>query len=496
MTTSKQFLKRTRTNIVGFDELVHGGLPEGRAVVVSGFAGSGKTLFGIEFLYRGMVDMEEPGLLVTFEETREDLIKEVAGFGWDLAKMEKDGRLAFVDASRITGNQIEVGDYDLGALIARIKRGIQKVGARRVLIDGIGSLFLRYKNTLLVRLELLKIIATLKDSGVTTVITAERVSDAEPTSRFGVEDFVADSVIFLYNTVVGRQRERQIEIVKLRGGSHQTGKYPFLISDDGLTVFPRETRGFAEHSSVQRISIGVPGVDAMTNGGLFRGSTTLLLGQSGTGRTVLGLHFLAEGIRRRERGVFFSFEESRAQILTDAQTLGRDFAGAEKKGLLKVIAWQPEAMPIEAYLKKIRDIVEEFSPKRIIVDSVTPLSNSVDEQRFRSFIVSLNTFLKERHITTVINYTSGGTLESAIAAESDLAVIADNIIVMKFAEVDNKMERVILIAKSRASSHDKDIRHYTINSKGMCILGFAVGSCVEPLPGLIGAKARLTKKKK
>jgi circadian clock protein KaiC len=495
MTNPKYFLKRTKTNITGFDELVHGGLPEGRAVVVSGFAGSGKTLFGIEFLYRGMVELNEPGLLVTFEETREDLIKEVAGFGWDLAKLEKEGRLAFVDASRATGNQMEVGDYDLGALIARIKRGIQKVGAKRVIIDGIGSLFLRYKNTLMVRLELLKIIATLKDSGVTAVITAERVSDSEPTSRFGVEDFVADSVIFLYNTVVGRQRERQIEIVKLRGGSHQTGKYPFLISDEGLTVFPRETQGFAEQSSTKRTSTGVTGVDAMLDGGIFRGSTTLLLGQSGTGRTVLGLHFLAEGVRQRERGIFFSFEESRAQILTDAKMIGRDFAGAEKRKLLKVIAWQPEAMPIEAYLKKIQDIIDEFSPKRVVLDSVTPLSNSVDEQRFRSFIVSLNTFLKNRQITTVVNYTSGGTLESAIAAESDLAVIADNIVVMKFAEIDNKMERVMLIAKSRASAHDKEIRHYTINSKGMCIMGYA-GSCVEPLPGLIVAKARLTENKK
>jgi circadian clock protein KaiC len=493
MTNPKYFLKRTRTNITGFDDLAHGGLPSGRAVVVSGFAGSGKTLFGIEFLYRGMVELKEPGLLVTFEETKADLIKEVAGFGWDLTKLENEGRLAFVDASRATDNQVEVGEYDLGALIARIKRGIQKVGAKRVVIDGIGSLFLRYKNTIMVRLELLKIISVLKDSGVTAVITAERISDSEPTSRFGVEDFVADSVIFLYNTVVGRQRERQIEIVKLRGGSHQTGKYPFLISDEGLTVFPRETQGFAEQSSAKRISTGVSGVDAMISGGIFRGSTTLLLGQSGTGRTVLGMHFLAEGIKRRERGIFFSFEESRAQILTDAKTIGRNFAAAERNKLLKVVAWQPEAMPIEAYLKKVRDIIDEFSPKRVVLDSVTPLSNSVDEQRFRSFIVSLNTFLKGRQITTIINYTSGATLESSIAAESDLAVIADNIFVMKFAEVDNKMERVMLIAKSRASAHDKEIRHYNISSKGMCIMGFA-GSCVETLPGLIVAKARLTKK--
>jgi len=483
MNTAKQFIGRIKTNIAGFDELSKGGLPEGRTMVVSGTAGSGKTLFGIEFLYRGIVDLGESGLFVTFEERQEDLRREVAGFGWDLAKLEKQGRLAFVDASRVAENQVEVGEYDLGALIARIKFGIGKVGAKRVVIDGIGSLFLRYQNTASVRREMFRIIAALRHLGVTTIITAERTSDAEPTSRFGVEDFVADSVIFLYNTVVGRQRERQIEIVKLRGGSHQTGKYPFLITDDGITVFPDESQAFAEEVPVKRLSLGVRGVDAMIDGGVFRGATTLLLGQSGTGRTVLGLHFLAEGIKRRERGVFFSFEEGRTQVLTDAQMIGMNFKAAEKAKLLRITAWQPEAKPIEAYLKKIKKIVEEFAPKRVVIDSVTPLANSVDEQRFRRFIVTLNSYFKTKQITSIINYTGGSASGAAIATESDLAVIADNIIVMKFAEVGDKMERVILISKSRASAHDKDIRRYTINDRGICVLAAGDGGCSEPLLG-------------
>ncbi len=481
METTKHFIKRIKTNIAGFDALAKGGLPEGRTVVVSGSAGSGKTLFGLEFLYRGIVDLGEPGLYVTFEERQEDVLREVSGFGWDLGKLEKQGLLAFVDASRVAENQTEVGEYDLGALIARIKFGVGKVKARRVVIDGIGSLFLRYQSNASVRRELFRIIAALRQLGVTTIITAERVSDAEPTSRFGVEDFVADSVIYLYNTVVGRQRERQIEIIKLRGGSHQTGKHPFLITDGGITIFPDETRVFAEESAVKRLSIGVKGVDAMIDGGIFRGTTTLLLGQSGTGRTVLGLHFLAAGVRRRERGIFFSFEESRPQILTDAKMIGIDLAAAERSRLLRIMAWLPEAKPIEAYLKKIKDIVEEFSPKRVVIDSVTPLANSVDDQRFRRFIVALNAFLKSRQVTAIINYTGGSGTNAAIATESDLAVVADNIIVMKFAEAGSKMERVIHIAKSRASAHDKEVRRYTINNCGLCVPAGGE-SCAEPLP--------------
>jgi circadian clock protein KaiC len=339
------------------------------------------------------------------------------------------------------------------------------------------------------------VIATLRDLGATAIITAERVNDTDQVSRFGVEDFVADSVVFLHNSTLGPRREREIEVVKLRGGSHQTGRFPFLISDEGITVFPGETPGFAAESTVRRLSTGVPGIDAMTTGGIFRGSTTLLLGPSGTGRTVLGMHFLAEGVKRRERGILFSFEEGRAQIFTDAKMIGRDFAAAEKKRLLKVIAWPPETAPLEAFLKKMKEAVEEFSPQRVVIDSVTPLANSVDERRFRRFVVSLNSHLKNRLVTSIINYTAGATLEAGIAAESDLAVVADNIIVMKFAEVDNKMERVILIAKSRASAHDKEIKRYTVNAKGMCVLGSADDSCVEPLPGLM-AKVRFSARKK
>ncbi len=492
MNPNPHFLEKIPTHIAGFDELSEGGLPKGRAVVVSGSAGSGKTIFGVEFLYRGANDFGEPGLFVTFEERREDIIKEVAGFGWDLTKLEDKGLLAFVDASRVADNQVEVGDYDFGALIARIKFGIRKVNAKRVVIDSIGSLFLRYKDSALVRRELFKIIATLRELGVTTVITAERVSDTDAASRFGVEDFVADSVVFLYNTAVGRSRERQIEILKLRGGSHQTGKYPFLISETGIAVFPRESQAFAKESPTKRLSIGVTGIDAMTDGGLFRGSTSLLMGPSGTGRTVLGLHFLSEGAKRRERGILFSFEEGRAQILTDARTIGRNFGADEKRGLLKIVAWPPEALPLEAYLKKMRELIEEYSPKRVVIDSVTPLANSVDEQRFRRFVVSLNSFLKSKQVTTIINYTTSAGLTSSLAAESDVAVVADNIIVMRFAESAGKMDRVVLIAKSRASAHDKEIRRYAINSRGLCLTGDGDKNCVEPLAG----RVRRPKRKK
>jgi circadian clock protein KaiC len=492
MSISKHQIEKIPTNIVGFDDLTIGGLPRGRAAVVSGAAGSGKTIFGSEFLYRGAVDFGEPGVFVTFEERREDIIAEMNEFGWDFAGLEKKGLVAFVDASRVAENQVEIGEYDFGALIARIRHAISRIGAKRVLVDSIGALFLRYRDKTLVRREMFKAISILRQIGVTTVITAERLSDSDTVSRFGVEDFVADSVVFLYNSVVGRQRERQIEIVKLRGGDHQTGKYPMLISSDGITVFPREAQALPTQSPTSKISLGVKGIDDMMDGGVYRGSTTLIIGPSGAGRTVFGLHFLNEGVRRRERCVLFSFEEGDAQIMTDARSLGMDFDRAKREKLLQIKAWPAESMPVEAFLKSIKRAVDDFKPRRVVIDSVTPFITTVDQQRFRRFIISLNSYLKSKLVTGVINYATGTGLETAIAAESELSVVADNIIILRFAESEGKMERVMSIAKSRASAHDKGVKRFAINSGGLCLIGEP--DCVEGPSKRPGKGSKLRKK--
>ncbi len=470
MEDAKREIERVRTGISGFDELSEGGLPQGRSVLVSGPAGSGKTIFGLEFLLNGVTKYDEPGVFVTFEERKTDIFNEVACFGWDFEAMENDGKIAFVDASSIAENQVEVGDYDFGALLARIRHAIDKVGAKRVVIDSVSALFLRYKDNAIVRREMFKMIDMLRKADVTSVITAERVRDDDAHSRFGVEDFVADGVVFLYNSIVGRDRERQIEIVKLRGARHQTGRHHFLIGDNGLVIFPVEKERLTETVYKERISSGVAGVDVMTGGGLFRGSTTLLLGSSGTGRTVLGLHFLQDGAKNGEKCLFISFEEGRPQVFNSAKSLGWDFEGHEKSGLLKVVAWNPESKPIEFFLKEIRSIVSEWDPQRVVIDSVTPLVGHVDEQRFRRFISSLNAHLKTAGVTTVINYTTGASLQSVIAAESDLAVLADNIIVMRFGEAELGKEREIIVAKTRASAHDENAKKYYIDGKGITVL--------------------------
>lgn len=471
MKASKHEIERVLTGISGFDDLAEGGLPIGRSVLVSGPAGSGKTLFGLEFLLNGVVKFGEPGVFVTFEERKTDIFKEVACFGWDLSALEKQGLVAFVDASSIAENQVEVGDYDFGALLARIRHAVGKVGAKRVVIDSVSALFLRYKDNAIVRREMFKMIDMLRSAEVTSVITAERVRDEDAHSRFGVEDFVADGVVFLYNTIVGRDRERQIEIVKLRGARHQTGRHHFLISDNGLVIFPVQKERLTETVCKDRISSGVAGVDSMVGGGLFRGSTTLLLGSSGTGRTVLGLHFLQDGVGHGERGLFISFEEGRPQVFNSAKSLGWDFDSHDKAGLLKVAAWNPESMPIEFYLKEIRSIVDDWHPQRVVIDSVTPLVSHVDEQRFRRFMSALNAHLKTAGATSIVNYTTGASLESVIAAESDLAVLADNIIVMRFGDDGAGQEREIIVAKTRASAHDETVRKYAIDGCGISVLG-------------------------
>ncbi len=458
---------KVRTGIAGFDDLAQGGLPKGRSVLVSGSPGSGKTVFGLEFLYRGL-EQGEPAVFVTFEERTGDLLTEAAGFGWDFGSFARKGLLAFVDASGIAEHQIEAGEYDFGGLISRIRHAVSKVGAKRVVIDSLASLFLRYRDNALIRRELFRIIDLLRRLGATTVITAERVRDEDAVSRFGVEDFVADGVIHLYHSLKGADRERQIEILKLRGARHQTGLHPFLIGDDGITVFPLPEQKFAEESPTKRLSTGVPGLDAMTEGGLYASSLTLLMGPSGTGRTVLGLHFLAEGIRRRERCALFSFEESPAQLFTDAATLGWNFRSAARKRLLQVTAFSSDSAPLESFLRRMVSEIEEFRPKRVFIDSLTPLANAFSQRRFRRFVLALNAALKRCGATTVISHTSGA---GAFAAESDMAVAADNIIVMRFAERGAETEREIVVVKARASDHEKDPRRYTIGKRGLRILG-------------------------
>lgn len=470
MRPERRPIEKIRTGIAGFDDLAEGGLPKGRAIVVSGTAGSGKTVFGLEYLYRGTTEFDEGGVYVTFEERRDDLLSDVRGFGWDLAGLERKGRLAFVDASAVAEHQLEVGEYDFGALIARVRYAVGKVSAKRVVIDSVAALFLRYKDQAAVRRELFKMINVLRRLGVTTLITAERIRDEDASSRFGVEDFVADSVVYLYNSPIGRDRERQVEIVKLRGAGYQAGRHPFLIGSGGITVFPNVAASPPVDGKGSRLSIGVKGIDAMTDGGLYHGSTTLLLGSSGTGRTVLGLHFLAEGVRRKERGLLVSFEEGVPQLIASAKSLGWNFDSLVRGKKLALVAWQPEAMPIESYLKKIRRLVEDVKPKRIVIDSLTPLARAVDEQRFRRFVVALNSFLKAHGVTTIVNYTTDAAIATSVAAESDMAVVADNILVMRMAEAAGSMERTIAVTKSRASAHDKQVRRYVITGKGMRVL--------------------------
>ncbi len=470
MRVTRHPIDKIKTGISGFDDLSEGGLAKGRAAVISGTAGSGKTLFGMEFLYRGVTEFKENGVFVTFEERRSDLRKDVQSFGWNFDALEKQGKVAFVDASGVAEHQVEVGEYDLGALISRIRFAVHKVKAKRVVIDSVAALFLRYNDQTVVRRELFKIIDVLRKLNVTTVITAERVRDEDATSRFGVEDFVVDCVISLYNTSVGRERERQIEITKQRGASYQTGKHPFLISSSGITVFPNVVFAPPEGTKAVRISTGVEGIDAMTDGGVYRGSTTLLMGPSGTGRTVLGLHFLAEGARARERGLLISFEEAASQLVADAESLGWNFGKMEKEKRLRVIALQPEGMPIESYLKKIRTMVTDFGAKRVVIDSLTPIARIVDEQRFRRFVVALNAYFKKQNVTAIINYTTDGDSLKDHSAESDLAVVADNIFVMRIVESAHSIDREMIITKSRASAHEPMPRRYRITAEGMRVI--------------------------
>ena len=351
-------VEKLATGIEGFDLIAKGGMPKGRTTLVSGTAGSGKTVFAAQFLAEG-IRRGEPGLFVTFEEPPEDIRRNVVGFGWDIAGWERDGKWVFLDAG-VQPEEIrfEAGSYDLGAMIARFEHAIKKVNAKRVALDSVGAIFSQFRDHAVIRSELLRLGAALKRLGVTTVVTSERGVDYGEVSRFGVEEFVADNVILLRNVLEEEKRRRTIEILKYRGTDHQKGEYPFsVLPRHGIAVIPLSAIQLTSKSSQLRVHSGSPELDAMCGGGFFRDSVVLISGATGTGKTLMVTEFVAGGLKKNERSVIFAFEESREQMFRNALGWGHDFEALEAKGLLKVINEYPESVPIEDHLIHIKNLV-------------------------------------------------------------------------------------------------------------------------------------------
>ncbi|HEX6746385.1 MAG TPA: circadian clock protein KaiC [Longimicrobium sp.] len=471
MTVSTQPVEKLPTGIPGFDLIADGGLPRQRATLIAGTAGSAKTVFAAHFLAAGIA-RGEAGVFVTFEDSVEDLRRNVASFGWDVAAWEAAGTWVFVDASPDADQPTTVvGDFDLSALLARVEHAIRRSGAARVSIDSLNALFVQYRDHALLRAELYRITTRLKRMGVTLVFTSERTEEYGEVSRYGVEEFVADNVVILRNLLVDERRRRTLELLKVRGAPHQRGEFPFTITDHGIIVLPLSGITLTQSSSIVRVGTGNRVLDEMCGGGFFRDSIILLSGATGTGKTLMVTQFLAAGFEAGERCLLFAFEESRDQLYRNAAAWGYDFAGMERDGKLKVVNSYPHAMAMEDHLVLMRDTIEAFAPSRVAVDSLSALERVTSVRAFREFVISLTSFLKLKETAGLFTSTTPSLMGGTSVTEKHISTLTDTIILLRYVESYGQMRRGLTVLKMRGSAHDHDIREYTIDGKGMHVLG-------------------------
>jgi circadian clock protein KaiC len=402
-------LARCRSGIKGLDEVTNGGLPLGRPTLVCGGAGCGKTLLATEFLVRGVTEYGEAGVFMSFEERAEDLIENVRSLGFDLDKLVEAGKLS-IDHVRVERNEIEeTGEYDLEGLFVRLGYAIDSVKAKRVVLDTIESLFAGLSNQSILRAELRRLFQWLKERGVTAVITGERGQGT--LTRQGLEEYVSDCVILLDHRLTDQVYTRRLRVVKYRGSTHGTNEYPFLIDQDGISVVPITSLGLNHNASMERISTGVARLDTMLGGeGFYRGSTILLSGTAGTGKTSLASHFVSAACGRGERCLYFAFEESRGQIVRNMRSIGLDLDRWIKKGLLHFHMARPTLYGLEMHLARMHKLVDQFKPSVVVVDPMSGLAMAGNIAEMQAMIMRLVDYLKQEGVTAVLtSLTSGGS---------------------------------------------------------------------------------------
>lgn len=469
MTAAPSPIEKLSTGIATFDIIAKGGLPEHRTTLVSGTAGSGKTVFAVQFLAAGITGAREPGVFVTFEESAEDIRRNMLSFGWDLARWEREGTFAFVDASPDPAvTTIESGPFDLQALLSRVEHAVKKVKAKRVSVDSLGAMLMQFSDQSTVRRELFRIASALKHLKVTAVLTAERTQEYGPIARFGVEEFIADNVMVFRNVLEGEVRRRTIEILKFRGTDHQKGEYPFIIEEDaGLTVIPLSAIKLRQHSSNVRISSGNSQLDEMCGGGFFRDSVILVSGATGTGKTLTVTQFMEGGAKKGERGLLLGFEESREQLFRNAAGWGMDYEAMERDGTLKVVCDYPETVGLEEWLITIQRAITEFKPARVALDSLSALERVGSIKSFREFVIGVTSFIKQQEITGLFTATTSTLMGGSSITETHISTLTDSIILLRYVEMFGEMKRGLTVLKMRGSVHDKSIREFTIDQDGM-----------------------------
>jgi len=471
---TRKKLPKSLTGIQGLDEITEGGLPKGRPTLICGSAGCGKTLLAMEFLVRGATQYNEPGVFMAFEETTKDLTQNVASLGFDLDALVADKKIV-LDFVYIERSEIEeTGEYDLEGLFIRLGQSIDSIGAKRVVLDTIESLFAGLPNPLILRAELRRLFRWLKEKGVTAIITGER--GEETLTRQGLEEYVSDCVIVLDHRVKDQTSSRRLRVVKYRGSTHGTNEYPFLIDEDGISIVPVTSLGLGHNVSMDRISSGIPRLDTMMGGkGFFRGSTVLISGTAGTGKSSICAHFVDAACRRGERALYFSFEESPSQIIRNMHSIGIDLEQWVKKGLLCFQATRPAFAGLEMQLTMMHKATINFDPQVVVVDPLNGFVSSDNITDVKSMLMRLADFLKTKQISSMFTQLMSS---SAAHETNDIAIssMVDTWLVMHDIEIGGERNRCLYIIKSRGMAHSNQVRECLITDHGVELCEVYVGA--------------------
>ena len=483
-------LPQCPTGIEGLDEITHGGLPKGRPTLVCGGAGCGKTLFAMEFLVRGATQYNEPGVFLSFEETESELTANVASLGFDLNSLIKAKKI-WLERIRIEQSEIaQSGEYDLEGLFIRIHLAIESIGAKRVVLDTMESLFAGLPNALILRAELRRLLGWLKKKHVTTIITAERGENT--LTREGLEEYVSDCVILLDHRVKDQTSIRRLRVVKYRGSTHGTNEYPFIIDETGFSVLPVTSLGLDHSSSYERVSTGIPRLDTMLSGkGYFRGSTVLVSGTAGTGKTSIASKLVESACRRQERALYFTFEESSSQLMRNMRSIGIHLKPFVDRGLLQFYATRPTHSGLENHLATSIKLINAHKPSIVVLDPINAFVLGENDADVKTMLLRLVDFLKMKRITAFFtSLTIGGGTDMEVS-DVYISSLIDTWLLLRDIEIGGERNRGLYVLKSRGMVHSNQIREFKLTNKGIELLDVYVGA-----EGVLTGSARLSQETK